>query len=98
MDNGPPPSYLQPTAPPSYGEYESYSTPFPLDETPESPCIYTPSDDDNPMSEVRVVNHIAYTVFEIRSIWQTRDKVSLLGPVDLWKLDNPNWINSAKIG
>ena len=54
MDNGLPPSYLQPTSPPSYGEYESYPTPIPLDETAEPPCIYTPSDDDNPMSEVRV--------------------------------------------
>ena len=97
MDNGPPSSHLQPTAPPSYSEYESYSTPFPLDETPEPPCIYTPSDDDNPMSEVRVVYHIAYTVFEIRAIWQTRDKVNFAwnlqtcfftrsgGPVKTWQ-------------
>ena len=55
MDDGPPPSYRKPTAPPSYDEWESYSAPFPLDETPEPPSIYSPPDDDNPMPEVRVV-------------------------------------------
>ena len=48
-DNGSPPSYQQQTAPPSYGEYESYSNPVPIDE-PEPPSIYSPPD---PVPEVR---------------------------------------------
>ena len=54
-DNGLVPSYLEQTAPPSYGDYEDYSTPLPLDETPEPSSIYVPPEDDNPVPEVMCV-------------------------------------------